>query len=346
MMPHATPVRQRLIIYGQPPDACSLDDVTQACFNVLAGTVPSPTAPITELTRSGILREQAGRLGFGDGVIEVSPALVTDLRRIAVHAAADYADILAARMAEMPGGALDLIRDRPDGRHILVGGIILDLGIRSCLLQDGIFRAQPDACWVWIYPAGTDGGEIYGVRSWRSGDDGTSLSQLWHDSLVRSRPLLLSRQDMDVLARAADEGGLPKSGLPPALLRSVIKLLFLELLALEGDIYRPTSPVFDPRRDNSVVSWGLAAARAIHEGAVLPALEQAERAFERAGITAIREIHRHGFLRLLLEQGMGDVIRRGLVPPFPASASSVWGSWMLRNDLVSLLLDRSPGGHA
>jgi hypothetical protein len=337
--------RISLVTYGQLPDGCDLPHVMQLCRALVEQRDPEHEAGLAsealEALRGASLLAR-GAPALGPNAVLLDEPLVDDLVALARHHARVYFDVLRDVLPRLRV----LIGARPgdpatagdDSEHVLVAGLILDLGVRGATLTRGLLREQPRSVWVWAFVGGTRTQNAFGVTAWPDPERRGVLAQLWHEHTRGQAPLdaqdartlldLLSEQDPPAPVGVADSRTRAASR---------AKLGYCRMIAAQGGTCIVAIPLLTDATAGALVDELRAVAWTLVDRAVVPLLGAAPAVLARHGRHTFGDIHRHAVLRLLLECAADRLIADGLLPAFPARVAPAWGAWLALGECAQRL---------
>ena len=323
------------LLYGRYPGPFSRAELLLACRAALnsqgVNSVGLERRVINSFVEHALFEREGSVIRFGEKLTFVEARLTRRLLDIAGEAARVYAQVLADERASLEAlmPMLEVSGPSPrwcDVAHLLVAGLVIDLGVRSELLSQGLIAEQPDDFWVWAFEGGTGTRNAFGVQLWEGGE--AVFGQLWHRGLRRSGELKVDDADVELLRVACESGGLRAAALPVGQHTRTVKLAFYRLLVKRGGTYVLNVPALVGAGGLAVCAEVRRIARALLARAVAPAMSEAEGEYRADGFRQVAGNHRHAFARLLLERAADEVVAAGLLPAFPDSAPHNWGAWL------------------
>lgn len=256
-----------------------------------------------------------------------------DLIKLARKAARAYSAVISQELGALQNLAQEFHhRGRKatwqDMAHIVVAGLLVDVGIRDELLRNGLIRQQPQDFWIWAFEHGTCAKSAFGLKVWRGENNGASLSELWYCFSQRPMQLKITAADislLQVISTGGSTGAALLSGVEER--QSALKLQFYKFLQHDGGTYSVNFPVLHAANEGRVKLEIARIAQRILSESVRQAMEGAVQVYYRETQTEVPDLFRHAFARLLLEHAMDEVLDARLLAEFPRKADYPWGCW-------------------
>lgn len=266
--------------------------------------------------------------------IAVVPAAVTaQLTRIAIDAAQNYFKIISSEMDAIHGLARCFRHsgkqlEWTDLAHIVIAGLLVDLGVREQLLRTATIKEQPDDFWIWGFEGGTGARNSFGIRLQEGEGKGAVFFELWHCRSKRPQMLKIDTRDIRLL-KSMSEGRLGEvSDLSSEDQHRAIKLAFYRLCSKTNGTYTANIPVLAEPGAEAVHGEISRIAGLLTSQAVMPALEEADKIYALEFSASPADIFRHAFARLLMEHAMDRLIEGNALPAFPLQPDYGWGCWL------------------
>ena len=263
----------------------------------------------------------------------IGMALGNALVRLARKAAQAYRTVVSEELQSLEevGAQFDYCGRQAvwqDISHIVVAGLLLDIGVRDELLRSGLIRQQPENFWIWAFENGTCAKSAFGIKVWRGDEELAAVHELWHCASRRPLQLKVTAADIALLRSVSlFQHGHQASIADVVARQSALKLLFYKFLRLEGGSYRTNLPVLHAPAEQAVKVEIARVARRIVAESVQEAMEGAVQIYRRETDAGVPDLFRHAFARLLLEHAMDQVLEAHLLPEFPLMAGYPWGCW-------------------
>jgi len=320
---------------------------------IMYGSPPSGLPPSRELLlRSLESKLQESKSAVVDSEASAHRSQETDLvsrlvllrREVLVHligiarqATATYCQIIGDELETLKDSAscFAAAGNTPqwhDLAHLVVAGLVIDLGILRELLGSGELIEQPDDYWIWAFEGGTGARNAFGVRMWVEDRDGATVAQLWHQGTTRPHDLKLDPADV-MLLRELLEGERDPGFLDSKLQQRALRLQFYGLVTKNLNRYVITIPALSGSGAAVAKDRVTLIARQIFLQAVRPAMRLADEIYGRYGV-ARHDAFRHAFARLLLEHAADAAIERKLIPDFPTEADARWATWFMNESPI------------
>ena len=221
--------------------------------------------------------------------------------------------------------------------HLVVAGLVIDIGVRSEMLSRKVLVEQPDEFWVWAFEGGTGTRNSFGVQMYSDEQRRAACGQMWHRRLKRATELKIDGADVALLGEIFEQGGVKAASLSGAQQTQVLKLAFYRLLAKRDAAYRLNIPVIAGADGRALHTEVGRIAREIIAQAVVPAMAEADEIYLASGLSRAAGNYRHAFARLLLECSIDKVVEDELIPAFPETAAHNWRTWLSLGDCVNEL---------
>jgi hypothetical protein len=324
-----------LVTYGQLPNGCDLSHVMRLCRALAEQRDPEREAGLASETLEALRGASLlarGAPALGPNAVLLDEPLVEDLVALTRHHARIYSGVLRdvlPRLRALSGGPPGDPAAADDSAHVLIAGLILDLGVRGATLARGLLKEQPRAAWVWAFVGGTRTENAFGVTAWPDPERRGVLAQLWHEHTRGQAPL--DAQDARTLLDLLSEREPPAPvGVGDARARAAsrAKLGYCRMIAAQDGTCVVTIPLLTDATAGALVDELRAVACTLVDRAVVPLLGAAPAVLARHGRHTFGDIHRHAVLRLLLECAADRLIADGLLPAFPARVAPPWGAWL------------------
>jgi hypothetical protein len=325
--------RPHLVLYG-PARPELVEAIGDRHFRALVAELVGGGAVAPEVwsseafdrwVRCGLLRIAGGVCAPGERLLPVPADAVEDFRGLASPYLATYLQVLEDAVGELRRRLAETEAGRRHGwvelAHPLVAGLLMDLAVGRRLGERGDGLGHDGRSVVWAFEAAPSD-NAFGVQWSVERATRTCFAQLWHARIPRQPPPL-TPQTVAALGRAARPEGLPPGAAEGLYLR------YLGLLRRREPGLEPTFPVLGSASFSALSGPLDAAAAALVDRAVAPALEAAasapwwrDRLHDRG--------YRHALIRLFLELAADAAVARSVLPCFPASgtASPSWGRWL------------------
>lgn len=331
------------LIYGQDKVKFSYKELSNAC-GISLSSMPIEDGQLSDevidILVAQSLFERSGRsLAFGRKLTFINQVTTAQLLEIADNVSSTYARIIEDELVKLKSftsliETSDYQPDWTDVALLIVAGLIIDIGVRREMLSAGVIIEQPDDFWVWAFEGGTGTRNPFGVRMWNAENGSGVFACLWQKSLRRVSDIKIDATDVTLMQYLFDRGGGGAGELMNTQHERAVKLAYYGLLAKRGKYYVVNVPVLAGSAGKAVCSEIIRISASILTQAVVPAMSEAEKVFRAAGLTRLTDNYRHAFARLLLECSIDQVVKRGLVPEFPALARNNWGAWLTLGDCV------------
>ena len=343
-MEHAQFTQTNFLFYGLHQEQFSHAELLNACRAALHDerleTASLSGGVVEALVASSLFERNGDGLRFGKNLAFINAALTRQLLVSAGNAARTYEQVLADEQANLRTLAASFtVREAPlswnDVAHLIVAGLIIDLGIRDELLAQGVIVEQPDEYWVWAFECGTGTQNAFGVQLWTNESAHAVFGQLWHKKLRRRVQLKVDSEDVALLKEISERGSLKASELSQAQHLRAVKLSFYRLLNVERAEYFLNIPVLTRTSGKFICAEVKRIARRIFSHAVVPAMAEAQEIFLESGLPD--GVFQHAFARLLLECSIDRTLNAKLIPPFPEMAENNWAAWLSLGECVDEL---------
>lgn len=263
----------------------------------------------------------------------IDATLGADLVTLARKAARGYSAVISQELKALQNLAQEFhyhghAAAWQDMAHIVVAGLLVDVGVRDELLRNGLIRKQPQDFWIWAFEHGTCAKNAFGLKVWRGENHGASLTELWYCFSRRPLQLKITAADISLLqsiSAGRSTGAASLSGAEER--QSALKLQFYKFLQHDGGTYRVNFPVLHAGSEAKVKAEIARVAQRILAESVQQAMEDAVQVYSRDTQTDVPDLFRHAFARLLLEHAMDEVLEARLLAEFPRKADYPWGCW-------------------
>lgn len=323
------------LFYGLHQEQFSHAELLSACQAALHAerleTAPLSDSVVKALVASSLFEVHGDGLRFGRNLAFINAGLTKQLLIVAETAAQTYTRILANELKSLRAlASLFSVKGVPmewkDVAHLIVAGLIIDLGIRDELLAQGVIAEQPDEYWVWAFECGTGTQNAFGVQLWTNETAEAVFGQLWHKKLHRRVQLKIDSEDVALLSDVYERGSIKATNLSHAQHQQALKLSFYRLLSVEHADYVLNIPVLSGTNGGFICAEAKRIARAIFSEAVVPAMSEAQQIFLETGLP--QGVFSHAFARLLLECSIDKTVAAELISAFPQTAENNWASWL------------------
>jgi hypothetical protein len=311
---------------GKPIQWIAYGAVNQACRDMFQQLMSQSHKDSTAKFLEKLDAESRSRIAV------VPAAVMAQMTQTALGAACHYSRIISAEIEDIRR----LVRcfrhsgkrlEWTDVAHILVAGLLVDLGVREQLLRSGTIREQPEDFWIWGFEGGTGAHNAFGVRLQESEGNGAVLHELWHCKSQRPHRLKIDTCDIRLL-KSMSEGRFGDASVSSEDRQRALKLTFYRLSKKQNGTYIANLPVL-AETDAEVVRWETSRiARLLTSQAVLPAMEQADKVYASEFFASPPDIFRHAFARLLMEHAMDRLVDEKALPAFPLQPDNAWGWWL------------------
>lgn len=264
----------------------------------------------------------------------ISMATGSDLIKLAKRATRNYVTVISEELQSLKDIAAEFDDSccRPiwqNMAHIVVAGLLIDVGIRDELLRKGLIRRQPSDFWIWAFENGTCARSAFGLKVWRSDKNTSALHELWSHFSQRPVSLKITASDISVLQSISLGNVIGATAVFNEEERqSILKLLFYKFLRQEEDHYKTNLPVLHASNEQAVKAEIARVAQRIVSGSVQEAMAGAVQIYQSETETDVPDLFRHAFARLLLEHAMDAVLDAHLLAEFPRKAEYPWGCWL------------------
>src|ERR1700752_322928 len=329
------------LFYGLHQEQFSHAELLNACHAALHAerleTAAVSVSVVEALVASSLFEFHGNGLRFGRNLAFINAALTKQLLVVAGTAAQMYERILRDELRSIRNLASSFtVKNLPmewnETAHLIVAGLIIDLGIRDELLAQALIVEQPDEYWVWAFECGTGTQNAFGVQLWTNENAQAVFGQLWHKKLHHRVELKIDGQDVGLLKEIYDRGGIKAGSLSHAEHQRALKLSFYRLLSVDHAQYVLNVPVLSGANGKLICSEVKRIARTIFSEAVVPAMSEAQEIFLESGFP--QGVFSHAFARLLLECSIDKTLEAELIPPFPETAENNWAAWLSLGDCI------------
>lgn len=343
-MEQAQFTQTNFLFYGLHQEQFSHAELLNACRAALheerLESASLSGSVVDALVASSLFERNGDGLRFGKNLAFINAALTKQLLVIAQNAARTYEQILADELANLQTLATSFtVRETPakwnEVAHLIVAGLIIDLGIRDELLAHNVIAEQPDEYWVWAFECGTGTENAFGVQLWTNETAHAVFGQLWHKKLRRRVELKIDGEDVALIREISERGSLKATELSQAQHLRAVKLSFYRLLSVERAEYFLNIPVLTDTSGKFICAEVKRISRTIFSHAVVPAMAKAQEIFLKSRLPD--GVFQHAFARLLLECSIDRTVKAKLIPPFPEMAENNWAAWLTLGECVNEL---------
>jgi hypothetical protein len=217
---------------------------------------------------------------------------------------------------------------RDEQAHILVAGLLADLGVGTELLHRGVLE-KPAMPWVWAFQGGTCAHNSFGIRIWKSPRAEAELAQLWHRDTKRNPGLQVDDVDISLLKDCAEADRVCSKNMSDTSLKRLIKMHYFQLVRKSGAYFNTNIPVVQRTNDDRFLECIRSTASELVDCVMLPASEVAMSPLRgELPFGKHFKMLNHAFFRLFLEHIADRLIETGLLPSFPAAAKGNWATWL------------------
>ncbi|WP_209466186.1 hypothetical protein [Symbiobacterium terraclitae] len=276
------------------------------------------------LVRERLVVRLNGRLVPGPGLVWISAGLREELLQVLQPVQERYLKILEAGIPLLQeSAAADGSGPWEALEHVVVAGLLIDMGVRRHLIGQGLVRQQPRSCWLWAFEGTTLGRHKFGVRLWHDRELPFGIGQLWY-GYSRPHPKF-SKADLSALAAVLETGTACDAE------ANVLRLRARGLIRRDGETHVPAVPVLVCADDRRL--WGeidRLAAEVVRE-AISPA-QTALGVLAKHLPMVPRDSFVQASMRLLMEHVLDAAVDGGLLRPLPVEAPPHYGFWLWRED--------------